>query len=67
MGQKDLTGKNFMLYPDIYADTLNALAYAGKDLTCYIKNLELCDKLFPTHADKPAPTCFLPYNRLTTR
>ena len=30
MGQKDLTGKNFILYPDVYADTLNALAYAGR-------------------------------------
>lgn len=30
MGQKDLTGKNFLLFPDVYADTLNALAYAGR-------------------------------------
>ena len=32
MGQKDLTGKNFVLYPDVYADTLNALAYAGREV-----------------------------------
>ena len=32
MGQKDLTGKNFILYPDVYADTLNALAYAGREV-----------------------------------
>lgn len=32
MGQKDLTGKNFMLYPDVYADILNALAYAGREV-----------------------------------
>ena len=32
MGQKDLTGKNFILYPDIYADTINALAYAGREV-----------------------------------
>ena len=30
MGQKDLTGKNFLLYPDVFADTLNVLAYAGR-------------------------------------
>lgn len=29
MGQKDLTGKNFLLYQDVYADTLNALAFDG--------------------------------------
>ena len=32
MGQKDLTGKNFLLFPDVYADTLNALAYAGREV-----------------------------------
>ena len=34
MGQKDLTGKYFILYPDVYADTLNALAYAGREVVC---------------------------------
>lgn len=32
MGQKDLTGKNFLLHRDVYADTLNALAYAGREM-----------------------------------
>ena len=32
MGQKDLTGKNFLLHRDVYADTLNALAYAGREV-----------------------------------
>lgn len=31
MGQKDLTAKNFLLHRDIFADTLNALAYAGRN------------------------------------
>lgn len=31
MGQKDLTEKNFLLHQDIFADTLNALAYAGRE------------------------------------
>lgn len=34
MGQKDLTGKYFILYPDVYADTLNASAYAGREVVC---------------------------------
>lgn len=34
MGQKDLTEKYFLLYPDVFADTLNALAYAGRDVVC---------------------------------
>ena len=53
MGQKDLTGKNFMLYPDIYADTLNALAYAGKDLVCS-KNLlpAPTESFYPTVSGK---------------
>lgn len=34
MGQKDLTGKNFLLHQDIFADTLNALAYAGREVVC---------------------------------
>lgn len=32
MGQKDLTGKNFLLYQDVYADTLNALAFDGREV-----------------------------------
>lgn len=32
MGQKDLTEKNFLMYQDIYADTLNVLAYAGREV-----------------------------------
>ena len=32
MGQKDLAGKNFLLHQDVYADTLNALAYAGREV-----------------------------------
>lgn len=31
MGQKDLTEKNFLLHQDVFADTLNALAYAGRE------------------------------------
>ncbi|MCM1044073.1 MAG: hypothetical protein NC417_01050 [Candidatus Gastranaerophilales bacterium] len=31
MGQKDLTGKNFIMYPDVYADILNALVFAGRE------------------------------------
>ncbi|MCM1044064.1 MAG: hypothetical protein NC417_01000 [Candidatus Gastranaerophilales bacterium] len=31
MGQKDLTEKNFIMYPDVYADILNALVFAGKE------------------------------------
>lgn len=31
MGQKDLTEKNFLMYQDIFADTLNALVYAGRE------------------------------------
>ena len=34
MGQKDLAGKNLMLYPDVYADILNSLAYAGREVIC---------------------------------
>lgn len=34
MGQKDLTEKYFLLYPDIFADTLNVLAYAGREVIC---------------------------------
>lgn len=34
MGQKDLTGKNFLLYQDVYADTLNALAFDGREVVC---------------------------------
>ena len=30
MGQKDLTAKSFLLHRNIFADTLNALAYAGR-------------------------------------
>ena len=43
MGQKDLTGKYFLLFPDVFADILNALAYAGREVV---------------HADdlQPAPT-----------
>lgn len=32
MGQKDLTEKKFLLHQDVYADTLNALAYAGREV-----------------------------------
>lgn len=32
MGQKDLTEKYFLLYPDVFADTLNVLAYAGREV-----------------------------------
>ena len=32
MGQKDLTEKYFLLYPDVFADTLNGLAYAGREV-----------------------------------
>lgn len=31
MGQKDLTAKNFLLHRDIFADTLNALAFVGRN------------------------------------
>ena len=34
MGQKDLTEKYFLLYPDVFADTLNVLAYAGREVVC---------------------------------
>lgn len=34
MGQKDLAGKNFLLHQDVYADTLNALIYAGREVVC---------------------------------
>lgn len=40
MGQKDLTEKNFFMYQDIYADTLNVLAYAGREVV-------LANELFP--------------------
>lgn len=40
MGQKDLTEKNFLMYQDIYADTLNVLAYAGREVV-------LANELFP--------------------
>lgn len=53
MGQKDLTGKNFMLYPDIYADTLNALAYAGKGLVCPENLLPApTESIYPTISGK---------------
>ena len=53
MGQKDLTGKNFMLYPDIYADTLNALAYAGKELVCPENLLPApTESIYPTISGK---------------
>ena len=32
MGQKDLTEKNLQYYPDVFADILNALLYAGKQM-----------------------------------
>ena len=44
MGQKDLTEKNFLLYPDVFADTLNALAYAGREVVCE-------EKLFPAPSE----------------
>ena len=34
MGQKDLTEKYFLLYPDVFADNLNALVYAGREVVC---------------------------------
>lgn len=34
MGQKDLTEKYFLLYPDVFVDTLNVLAYAGREVVC---------------------------------
>ena len=44
MGQKDLTEKNFLLYPDVFADTLNALAYAGRAVVC-------AEELFPAPSE----------------
>lgn len=32
MGQKDLTQKNLEYYPDVFADTVNALLYGGKQV-----------------------------------
>lgn len=32
MGQKDLTEKNLEYYPDVFADTINALLYQGKQI-----------------------------------
>lgn len=44
MGQKDLTEKYFLLYPDVFADTLNVLAYAGREVVC-------AENLFPAPSE----------------
>ncbi|MBR1855203.1 MAG: Rpn family recombination-promoting nuclease/putative transposase [Lachnospiraceae bacterium] len=43
MGQKDLSQKNLEMYPDVFADMVNALYYKGQ---CTVREEEL----------KPAPT-----------
>lgn len=45
MGQKDLTEKNFLIYQDIYADTLNAFVWNAMSEEEKGGNITMCELL----------------------
>ena len=53
MGQKDLTEKSLEMYPDVFADVVNALIYHGRQVL-QVKDLQAAptETLYPSGEER---------------